>query len=283
MSGVFLRTQTRSRTPSADTFVLTLWTNDPELARRADAAHVDRIGVDLERNGKAERQEGRGTWISPHCEEDLDVVGAALSHAELFARVNPMHPGSACEVERALARGARVLMLPMVESAEQARGFVEIVDGSATVVALVEPREGVARLPEIVAVDGVDEVHLGINDLALSMGVRNRWLALDGDLAIVAGRVVRAAGKRFGLGAVGRPGDRGLPVPVELVYAECARAGATAALLARSFFRDGLNGDLETAIARLRRELAACTKLDEAELAAAHRRLLRCAATAPSF
>ena len=283
MSGAFPRTPTRSPSRSADRFVLTLWTDDPELARRADAAGVDRIGVDLERLGKAERQRGLGTWISPHRHEDLDAVGAALSDAALFARLNPLNAGSAGEVEAALARGVRVLMLPMVESPRDAREFASIVDGEASVVLLVETGEAIRRLPELAAVDGVDEVHIGINDLALSLGVRNRWMTLAGELPVKAGAAVRAEGKRFGLGAVGRPGDLGLPVPVELVYAQYARCGATAALLSRSFFRPGLDGELNADIARLRYELAAWRRRGDAELATAHEEFARCAESADCF
>jgi hypothetical protein len=283
MSGASRRTPTTSPSRSADRFVLTLWTDDPELARRADAAGVDRIGVDLERLGKAERQSGLGTWISPHRHEDLDAVGAALSDAALFARLNPLNAGSAGEVEDALTRGARVLMLPMVESPRDARRFAGLVEGEATVVLLVETGEGIARLPELAAVEGVDEVHIGINDLALSLGVRNRWMALASDLPVKAGSAVRAEGKRFGLGAVGRPGDGGLPVPVELVYAQYARSGATAALLSRSFFRPGLYGELATDIACLRGELSAWWQRSDAELAAAHEEFVRCAESANCF
>ena len=148
---------------------------------------------------------------------------------------------------------------------------------------LVETAEALRRLPELVAVDGVDEVHIGLNDLALSLGVRNRWLALAGALAVEAGAVVRAHGKRFGLGAVGRPSDRGLPVPVDLVYAQYARTGATAALLSRSFFRPGLNGGLDASVARLRAELSAWFLRTDAELAAAHDELVRCATRADCF
>ena len=98
---------------------MTLWTGDPRLAARADAAGVDRIGVDLERLGKAERQRGLGTWISPHAEADLAALGPALSRAALFARVNPINADSRREVEAVLARGARVLMLPMVASRQE--------------------------------------------------------------------------------------------------------------------------------------------------------------------
>src|SRR5688500_12265371 len=106
-SGVFRPTATRSPSAfTAESFLFTLWTNEPALAREADGAGVDRIGVDLERLGKAERQAGRGTWVSPHTEEDLLRVAAVLTHATLFVRTNPVHEGSAAEVERVLAAGA---------------------------------------------------------------------------------------------------------------------------------------------------------------------------------
>src|SRR5687767_11459014 len=79
-SGDCLPTALRSptRSPKQD-FVLTLWTADPMVAHRAEIAGVDRIGVDLEILGKAERQAGLGTWISPHKEADLVVLRALLS------------------------------------------------------------------------------------------------------------------------------------------------------------------------------------------------------------
>jgi hypothetical protein len=253
------------------------------LAAAADVAGVDRIGVDLERLGKAERQRGLGTWISTHTEADLDAVGARLSRAALFARVNPVHQGTPREIDAALARGVRVLMLPMAESAAEVSEFGRLVGDAATVVLLVETTEGIRRLPELVASDGIDEVHIGLNDLALSAGMRNRWLTLASELPVKAGAVVRAAGKRFGLGAVGRPGDRGLPIPPELVYSQYARTGATAALLSRSFFRPGLVSDLETSVARLRDELVAWHGRSEAELHAANEEFARYAARADCF
>jgi hypothetical protein len=113
--------------------------------------------------------------------------------------------------------------------------------------------------------------------------VSNRWLVLADNQAVEAGAVVRAEGKRFGLGAVGRPSDRGLPIPVELVYAQYARTGATAALLSRSFLRAGMNGDLAPSVARLRAELSAWWQRSDAELAAAHDQLVRHAARADCF
>src|SRR5437868_4887571 len=103
MSGASPLTHPRSPTASPDErFVLTLWTGDPVLAREADAAGIDRIGVDLERAGKAERQQGRGTWISPHTERDLAALGPLLGRADLFARVNPVNSRTPRELEAVL-------------------------------------------------------------------------------------------------------------------------------------------------------------------------------------
>ena len=66
--------QLRRLTLAAGELVLTLWTSDPALAARADAAGVERVGVDMERLGKRARQRGLGTWISPHTEDDLAKV-----------------------------------------------------------------------------------------------------------------------------------------------------------------------------------------------------------------
>jgi hypothetical protein len=271
----------RSRTSSCD-FVLSLWTNEPALARRADVAGIDRIGVDLERLGKADRQRGLGTWVSPHSEQDLDAIGASVGRADVFARINPLNPDSPREVEAVLERRARVLMLPMVTSPEAAAELVRLVDGRARIVLLVEQAEALRRIDELVAVDGVDEVHIGLNDLALSLGLRCRWLALAGDLVKDAGAVVRAAGKRFGVGAIGLAGDTELPVPADLVYAEYARAGSSAALVSRSFFRSG-SVDLTAEIGRARRELSDWSGRSAAQLAAAHAEFVARTARADCF
>ena len=269
----------RSPIASPEAFVLTLWTNDPAMARQADGAGVDRIGVDLERLGKQERQGGRGTWISPHREEDLDAL--PVMQARRFARINPVHEGTAREVEALLARGAQVLMLPMTMDAVQIEIFVRCVRGRATTVALVEHAAALKCIDEIARVDGLDEVHIGLNDLALSLGLRNRWLALADERIVDAAAAVRGAGRRFGLGGIGRAGDTELPVPSSLVYAQYARTGARASLLARSFLQPGI--DLAAEVRAARYELAEWCARDRADIEHAHRELVRCAAAAPMW
>jgi HpcH/HpaI aldolase/citrate lyase family len=244
-------------TPAGQDFVLTLWTDDPVLAHRGDAAGIDRIGPDLEWRGKQERQAGLGTRMSSHRIESLPAIRDALSGARLFARINPFGPETREEVELALKSGVEVLMLPMFESAAEVARFCDVVDGRATVVLLLETRAATEEISAIVAVDGVDEVHVGINDLALSLGLRSRFEVLDSLLIERVSDAVRGAGLRLGIGGIGRVHDTSLPIPSDLIYAQYPRLGATGALISRAFIGAGADRDaLAVEVARARERLA---------------------------
>ena len=262
-------------------FTFTLWTADAALAARADAAGVDRIGVDLERIGKAERQDGLGTWISGHRVEDLGPLRAALGRAALFARVNPVHGGSADELDAVFEAGVEVVMLPMFESADEVARFCSLCGGRGRVVLLLETLGGLRELPSILAVDGVDEVHVGINDMALEMGLPNRFAVMACEEVDVAARQAHEAGVAFGIAGIGRVGDGGLPIPADLVYAQYARLGARGALLARSFLgAEPESVDLATEVSRARERLAHWWTRPRAELEAAREDLRRAVAAA---
>ena len=94
-------------------------TKNPAVARIAQAAGVDRIFVDMEYIGKAQRQGGMDTVQNHHTVEDVARLRPVLDQAELLVRVNPVHPGSKDEIDRVVAAGADVIMLPMWQSVEQ--------------------------------------------------------------------------------------------------------------------------------------------------------------------
>ncbi len=216
-------------------FCLTLLTDRPRLAAEADEAGVDRIGVDLERLGKAERQAGYETRLSTHDWTDLARVGGAIARAELFVRLNPLHASTASEVDRAIDLGAEVLMLPYFNGAEEVGAFVGLVRRRARVVVLVETAPAITRIRDIVAVPGVDEVMFGLNDLRLQLGVANHFEVLASPLLDAAAAEVRRCGLRLAMGGVGRVDGPPLPVPADLVCAQYPRLGATGAWIARSF------------------------------------------------
>lgn len=265
-------------------FALTLWTNAPDLALRADAAGIDRVGVDLESIGKRDRQAGLGTWISPHSEQDLPALAEVLSRARLFARTEPMNADLGDQVERLLAAGVDVLMLPMFSRADEVSRFVDHVAGRATAVLLLETAEAVRRFDEIVAIEGIDEIHLGLNDLALSLGASNRFEVLTGETVAQVAETTVQAGLGFGAGGLGRVDDRSLPIPADLIYAQYARLGASAALISRSFLApDPGQVDLVAEVARTRRRLADWALRPADELEAARIELRECAMSSASW
>ena len=255
-----------------------------ELARAADAAGIDRIGPDLERLGKRERQRGLGTWISPHGAECLPAMRGALSRARLFARLDPLNPGSRDQVERALEGGAEVLMQPMFRDAEEVERFVELVGGRAEIVLLLETREAAERIEEIAAVDGVGEVHIGINDLALALGMGNRFEVYDAPLTERVSEAVCSAGKRFGIGGIARVGGEDLPLPPRLLYAQYPRLGATAALISRAFTAGGIEAEqLRAEVGEARAEIGRWLEAGPRALELARREFRAAVAAMPGW
>ena len=240
-----------------DAFRLTLLTNDPALAAKADLAGVDRIGLDLERLGKPERQAGEDTRLSDHRVEELALIARSIRRAALFVRLNPLHAGTRGEVEAALQFGAKVIMLPYFYNGKEVDAFVRHVGGRAAVVVLAETAAALVRMREILAVPGVSEVMAGLNDLRLQLGVHNHFEVLASPLLDTLAREVRNAELAFSVGGVAQPGDRSLPVSPDLVLAQYPRLGATGAWLSRSFVRNVPEADFVSAVEQIRRRLDA--------------------------
>jgi hypothetical protein len=217
-------------------FRFTFLTNDPALAASADAAGVDRIGVDIEQLGKAARQPPElSTRISGHRLGDLTRLAGRVRSGKLFCRLDPPHPGSRDQIEEALERGARCLMLPFFHHVDQAAAFVATVDGRAETLLLVETAAAAWRADALAEIDGVDEIMVGLNDLSMECGMTSRFEVLTSPLMAAVADAVRVAGKRFSLGGLGRWTDEALPTPPDLIYAQYPRLGAQGAWLARSF------------------------------------------------
>lgn len=239
-------------------FTLTVITNDVALARRADVAGVDRIGVDIERLAKRTRQ-GHipGARISDHELADLVALREAVRCAVLFARLNSLHAQSNVEIDAAIAAGARVLMLPFFTGPAEVERFVRLVDERAGVSLLLETWPALVRLHDVLAVDGVGEVMVGLNDLQFATSIRNPFELVASDIMATVAESVLARGRAFGFGGLARADDEALPVPADLVIAQHARLGSTSAWLARSFFGGPAeDANLVDEVAKLRARIA---------------------------
>lgn len=213
---------------------LMLITNDVEIAGHAVASGVDRIFVDLETLGKEARQGHLDTHRAEHTPEDVRRLRAALPGAEIMARTNPLNPRSGDEVEALIEAGADYLMLPMFRTAEEVAGFLDLVGGRAGTTLLLETPQALVRIDEVLEHrDRIDEIHVGLNDLHLGMGLDFMFELLAGGIVEHLAGKIRDAGIRFGFGGVARIGE-GM-VPAELIVGEHVRLGSEMVILARAF------------------------------------------------
>ncbi|MEL7185894.1 MAG: aldolase/citrate lyase family protein [Pseudomonadota bacterium] len=208
-------------------------TNDPERAGFVEKCGVDRVMVDLEILGKKARQGGLDTVISKHTLADVSKVRSALRHTTLQVRINPIHEGSEKEVEEVISRGADRIMLPMFSDARQVRLFLDMVDRRAATTLLLETPQALIRIEEIVSQDGIDEIHIGLNDLHLGLGLDFMFeLILSPVIELVCGAILRR-GIPLGIGGVASL-DFG-QVPAKLILPRLIELGANATILSRSF------------------------------------------------
>lgn len=214
---------------------LSLITNNPALANLAEDAGIDRIFIDLERLGKAERQFDRGLFLSDHCINDIAQVRHVLDRAKLMVRVDPLHRGSEVQINNVINLGADLVMLPYFHQLDEAMEFLDLVGNRAAAVLLVETREAAEILGELTRLPGLSEIHIGLNDLSLSFGKAFLYdLIADGTIDGLC-ETLRSSGLPFGFGGIGSLRRRNLPIPPELILAYQVCQGATRGWLSRSF------------------------------------------------
>lgn len=214
-------------------FNLMILCDTPVAAAEAQAAGVDRIFYDLEYIGKAERQHGRNAVLSHNDIEQIPALRKVLTSSKLLVRTNPIHAYSAMEVEKAIAYGADILMLPMVVDEHDAAEFVRMVDGRARVCIMIETAAAMARVDKILAVPGVDELFIGLNDLHISMGLTFMFeLLSDGLVEYIADKCHKVS-VPFGFGGIARIGEGMLPS--DNILGEHVRLGSSSVILSRTF------------------------------------------------
>jgi 4-hydroxy-2-oxoheptanedioate aldolase len=144
---------------------------DPLAVSAIAAAGLDYVVIDLQHGGATER--------------DLVSLTEAISKrgAVPLARVRFAHPA---DIGRALDLGCAGVIVPNVESADQARaaagacryppagyrsaGGVKASADDPFCVIMVESAAALAQLDETLALDGVDGIYVGPRDLSYSLG-----------------------------------------------------------------------------------------------------------------
>jgi 4-hydroxy-2-oxoheptanedioate aldolase len=210
-------------------------TGDVIAAGVLAAAGLDYVVVDMQHGGATER--------------DLPGLTAAIERAGAtpLARVRYAHPA---DIGRALDLGCAGVIVPNVDSAEQARavsgacrfppagyrsgGGVLASPRGPLCLIMVESRAAMADLDQTLALDGVDGIYVGPRDLSYSLGC-----AFD-------------------------PGDAVLRPALEQIWAACQAAGkpvgvhATDGATARIYAENGCRlVNVASDVAAMRRTVAA--------------------------
>lgn len=232
---------------------------EPYLAEISGSAGFDWVVVDVE-----------------HSPNDLRSVTAQLQILEHLPSHAVLRPplGETWMIKQFLEAGAQSLLIPMVESAEQARELVKAITypphgtrgvGAALgrssrftgipdylttavdeicLLVQIENRAGLDALDDILAVDGVDGVFIGPSDLAADLGHLGRLDAPEvHDTIIDCIRRTVAAGKAAGI----LTKDPALQV-------ECAEIGACyiATEIDVTLFANGMRAAAAAATERLK-------------------------------
>lgn len=224
------------------TLHLLMIVEDPLIAAFVADHGVDRLFVDLEVMGKAERQGHLDTVRSVQGPQTITRIREAAPNAHLLVRVNPMHEGTRREIDDVIARGADSVMLPMFHDMPTFARFLDLLGGRAEALPLVETVGALKALPDMAATLPLTGVHIGLNDLHLERGDRMMFAPIADGALEDAALALRTAQIPFGIGGVARAGEG--HVPPELLLGEHVRLGSTAAILSRSFHRRANTLDL---------------------------------------
>lgn len=214
-------------------------TNKPEIAVIAENAGVDRIFVDMEFIGKSLRQGGMDTVQNHHTIDDVKKIRPVLRKAELLVRVNPIHEknseysSSEEEIDAVIDAGADIVMLPYFKTIREVERFVNIVNARAKTMLLMETPEAAELANKIVTISGIDEIHIGINDMSIGYGKTFMFeLLVDGTVERLC-YIFKMAGIPYGFGGVASIGTGKLPA--ETIITEHYRLGSSMVILSRSF------------------------------------------------
>ena len=256
-------------------------TNRPDVALVAQKYGVDRIWIDLETLGKEERQKSLNCVKSHHSINDIRAIAPLLDKAEMLVRVNPWNPASESEITQVLDAGAQLIMLPMWKTAGEVDAFVHAVGGRAKTVLLLETKEAVDCLDKVLDLGGIDEIHIGLNDLHLSYGLTFMFELLSNGTVEKLCRKISARGIPYGFGGIARIGEGTLPA--EKIILEHYRLGSKRAILSRSFCNTDVLTSIEEIDKAFREGMASLRKFemyassaDEATLEKNRREVIQC-------
>jgi 2-keto-3-deoxy-L-rhamnonate aldolase RhmA len=209
-------------------------TSNPLQAYVADKSGVEYVMIDLERDGKIERQKNMDTLISDHTFADISKVKSKIKTATALVRINPISLNSKLEIDQAIEHGAEALMLPMFRSEVEVSEYINLINNRVEAHLLLETSTAVARIDQILNISGIQKIHIGLNDLHLEFKLDFMFELFQGGIIEYLCERISKAGIEFGIGGIARSSSSSLIDP-KLIMCEHARLGSSQVILSRDF------------------------------------------------
>lgn len=134
-------------------------------------------------------------------------------------------------------------MLPMWKNVDDVKNFLKCVNGRTRTTLLLETKEAVECIDEVLDMGGFDEIHIGLNDLHLSYGMKFMFELLSNGTVEMLCNKFKEKGVPYGFGGIAKIGA-GL-LPAEKIIMEHYRLGSTCVILSRTFCDNAVIESLE--------------------------------------
>jgi hypothetical protein len=214
---------------------LILISNVPHEISLAQTAGIQTVLIDLERETKIERQQGKGLFISDHTMDDLRLIRNSFPDLTILTRINSLHKNSDLEVENVLAAGTVAIKIPFIQKLNELRQFDSYINNRCTLIPLFETIWSVTNIEKCLDTIETDTCHFGLNDLALEQGWSSIFTAFEWPPFQHALDIVRKRGMQFGIAGIGNQLDTSLPVHPSDFFIQQIKQGGTRFWLSRNF------------------------------------------------
>lgn len=226
---------------------LFLFTTQLDLAKQAEKVGIDSIIVDWENKGKLERQAEYDTEINDHNAQHLEELTNNLK-IPITVRVNSLGKYTIEEINLALDKGAKIIMLPMAKTPQEVEKFVNLVDNRAKTIIQLETQSLVSQCADLTDIPW-DYAYIGLNDLMISRSQNWLWQPLADKTVEQIFTILK--NRQVGFGGVTVIGG-GYPLPFIELLQEMARLGCGLTVVRRSFKKDVVGRNLEAEIQAIR-------------------------------
>jgi hypothetical protein len=211
--------------------------NKPDIVKHVVECGIQVVMIDLEKNGKIERQGHKDTLISNHQISDIKLLKSLNLNCNLMVRTNPYNLNSKQEIDEIISNGADTIMLPMFDSIEQVNKISQYINGRVKLNLLFETPKSLILVDRIISECQFDEAHIGLNDLSIAFGIPFMFELLSSGLVEFVSNKFVDAGIKFGFGGIGTLEKGGLLDPA-LILSEHVRLKSSRVIISRSFHKN---------------------------------------------